>query len=186
MRANWSIGVLGSLVLGLSGQAHALTITPASGGCTTNVNSNLSEAAVESWVASCFANAADLTLLYKSEVGGGETGTFAGSYETTYSNTATDPSDALIDYIGGAAIACPSCYLLVKDGNSNPAQYLFDISAWNGTEDLVLTGFWPRRGAISNVQVWGAARSVPEPATLALLGVGLLGSLAARRRSRAG
>jgi hypothetical protein len=52
-------------------------------------------------------------------------------------------------------------------------------------EDLVLTGFWPQNGAISHVALYGTATSVPEPATLSLLGAGLIGVfLGRRRRSR--
>lgn len=163
-------------------------MTPGGTSCTTNDTSNFGDTQVEALVLSCFGLNLDLTLLYKAEVNEDgptvESGSFAGSYDTTFSNTPTDPSDALIDYISGAAIACPECILLVKDGNQSPAQYLFNIGSWNGTEDLNLQGFWPNNGAISNVAIWGAppTRQVAEPATLALLGLGLLTAAAMRRR----
>lgn len=113
--------------------------------------------------------------IYKQDVGGAESGSFAGSYDTTFSNSATDPEDGLIDYIGGDSIICPECFLLVKDGASDPNWYIFDISSWNGTDDIVLQDFWVGQGAISNVAIFGNSANVPEPGILALLAVGLLG-----------
>ena len=123
----------------------------------------------------------DLTMFYKSNVGGVDEGPYAGSYATSYSNSETDPMDALIEYIGGATISCPTCYLSVKDGNHSPALYVFNISDWNGMESIDLQDFWPGRGAISNVAIWGSTR-VPEPATLALFGIAVLVVAAMKRK----
>ena len=113
---------------------------------------------------------------YKQNVGGGEEGSFAGSYSTTFDNTPTDPQDATITYVPGTtALTCPECFLLIKDGNQDPIWYIFDIGdTWNGTDTITLTGFWPNQGAISHVSLLGAPGQVPEPGPLALLAIGLL------------
>jgi len=182
-----------ALVLGLAAaQAHSaiISLTPGGANWTTNDNSNLNGAAVASLV----GTSSVLRLLYKMNVGGAEDGTFAGSYSTVFANTSSDPQDATITYDGSPDlfITCPNCYLVVKDGNQNPAQYLFDIGTWNGMDTFSLTGFWPQQGAISNVAIWGASTnggtpplSIPEPGALLLMGAGLMGlGLVRRRKSR--
>jgi hypothetical protein len=123
-------------------------------------------------------------LLYKDNVGGSEEGmaNFMASYETTYFNTALDPMDAQITYVGGDIMADAN-WLVVKDGDTAPSWYLFDISAWDGVETISLNNFWPQQGAISHISIFGSDTvKVPEPGTLALFGLGLLGLGLVRRR----
>jgi len=185
---------LGCLVLAVialalgstNASADPLSLTPADTSCKTNDNTNLSGDALYKILDNCFdVDLSTLSLLYKAEVPTGESGPFATSYQTTFTNTSSDPENALIQYVGGAAIGCMECYLVVKDGNHYPAQYFFDLSlfGWNGTQTLDLTKFWPQGGAISNVAIWGSPRQVPEPSTLLLLGSGV--TLAFLRRRRA-
>ena len=162
------------VVFGIMSSASALTITPTTTPQWTGNENNTPD----------ILNAIDdlgITLgdmLYKSSVGGGEEGPLASSYQTTFLNTPTDPSGALITWQGPYIV--DDAFLLVKDGSQTPAWYLFNLASWDGMDTLVLSGFWPNQGAISNVSLYGTA-AVPEPGTMLLLGVGLIGVAGARR-----
>ena len=142
---------------------------------------------------SSLVGVADLVSLYKADVGVPvvEEGPFTSSYKTTFSNTSTDPEDALIEYISGDSISCPECFLLVKDGAAHtPIWYVFDIGSWDGLGDIIITDFWPTLpdgtsgGAISHVEIFGNSSNVPEPGMIGLLAIGLIGVVVARRRMK--
>lgn len=135
-----------------------------------------------------------LSLLYKNDVDDGEEegAPYDPWYETTYSNTPSDPSGATISWQGvgtDPSISCPECYLYVKDGRQDPNVYIFnlgtlvDLARWNGTDDLVLENFWPAQGAISHVAIYGVS-VIPVPATFWLFGTALLGFIGISRRTR--
>jgi hypothetical protein len=167
-----------ALAMALNLNANALSITPASPSIMTF--SSPSQSVIDSQINAYFNP--DPTLAYIQNVGGPELGPFAASYSTSFFNTPSDPADATISYISGPKISAQDIYLLVKDGNHNPTGYLFDISSWNGMENLVVTNFWPAQGAISHVSIYTRGNAVPDAgATLMLLGIGL-SSLAAARR----
>jgi len=173
------LAALAALVRVLTFNAYALSITPAT--LPQYSGPENSQSAINTAIAPYIGSA---PLLYKGEVGGAEEGSLAGSYETTFSNSASDPTDALIEYISGQYVGAPA-WLLVKDGDANPGWYLFNLSTlgWNGTDDLVLTGFWPGKGAISHVSLYGTA--VPDgAATAALLGLGLISLTMFSRKDR--
>ena len=134
--------------------------------------------------------AGTLEELYKQDQGQepNDSGSYSGSYSTTFSNAPNDPQDATITFDGGSSISGDPLYLLVKDGNQDPIWYVFDLSdidgqAWNGTDPLMLEGFWPAQGAISHVAIYGApSNGVPDGgATSLLLGLAVLGLAGFRR-----
>ena len=161
--------------------ANALLLTPATATWQGSVPNNPDADAVETIT----GTSAQLTLAYKNNVGGGEEGSFAGSYRTTYYNTPTDPEDAEIKYTGGTAITGNPIYLMVKDGNQNPTWYIFNISSWNGTEKINLSDFWPSQGAISHVSIFTGSGSTTVPdagSSIALLGLALTSIGVLRRK----
>jgi hypothetical protein len=120
-----------------------------------------------------------------------ESGTFASSYSTLFSNPSNDPGNATISYVSGAKIV-GATHVLVKDGNHEPAWYLYNITGlWDGMANIEAINFWPNGGAISHITLYGTTGpptgtgpNVPEPAAL-LVWVGLIlagGSIAGDRR----
>ena len=133
----------------------------------------------------------DKSFLYKAAVGNqddpnvSEEGTLRDSYTTVFDENPLDPSKAAITYdLTNSWVDGDTKWLLVKDGNQDPAWYLFDISDWDGTETLELLGFWPQNGAISHVAIYGVA--APIPGAVWLLGSGILGLVGIRRKFRKG
>lgn len=173
--------LLFSLMLLVATQAQALVLTP-DGEYTNELY----------YPAYSNPDAADISaitgftseLLYKDNVGGAEEGmaNFMASYDTTYTDTATDPANAFLTFTGGDVMTDAS-WLLVKDGNHAPSWYLFDISGWNGTEDIQMLDFWPAQGAISHISIFGStSTSVPEASSIYLLAFGLVGLFGMARR----
>jgi len=169
---------------GMALNANALLLTPADADWQGSLPKNPNADNVEAIT----GTSAQLTTLYKSDFGVGEEGSLAGSYDTTYSNSDTDPSDAKIEYKGGSIVSGSPIYLLVKDGNHNPIWYIFDITGWNGTETIELKGFWPDGGAISHINFLSPETTTRVPdagSSLALLGLALTSVGLLRRKLQA-
>jgi hypothetical protein len=182
-------------VIGGAISAQALSITPSSG--TLNVTRwqgpETSQAAIDLIIGGIIAPS---TELYKQDVGKvsdplpAATGLLAANYKTTFDNEPLDPSEALIEHLGGLSVG-PNAYLLVKGGGPTKfvgdLWYLYDLTAlgWNGTEDLELTEFWPNQGAISHVTLYGDIPGTPDGGTTALLLGAVMAGFAALRRKLA-
>jgi hypothetical protein len=181
------IGVAMLMVLGTALQAHALAITPSTGtlNVTRWVGNQNGQDQIDAAIAPIIGTS---TELYKQDVGAGsDSGALAGSYSTVFLNTAADPSGATITHVSGPVVG-PTAYLLVKDGNQEPAWYLFNLTAlsWTGTQTLDLSGFWPNQGAISHVALYGTRTQVPDGGmTISLLGSALVGLGLLRRKLNA-
>ena len=103
-------------VLALAAQAQALVITPSTDTPLTGTQTD--QPSIDIAIAGALGTSVEL---YKQNVGGSESGALAGSYETTFFNTPTDPSGVLIEYVGGDVVG-PTAFLLVKDGNQDFAS----------------------------------------------------------------
>lgn len=122
------------------------------------------------------------TLQYKATPPSSESGPLSSSYDTSYTTVGSDIKGFTISYVGGAV--ADGKYLVAKDGNPH-GHYIFDLSGWNGTDPIVVSGLWPNQGNLSHASIWGGKKQVPDGgATAALLGLGMLGlGFLARRKA---
>lgn len=175
-------GIRGLLVLAallVAGHAQALMLSPSDLDQMTDQTHTGKPALHAEDVADLFGTTSSLSLFYKAEYRGADSGLYKDSYMTMFGG---DPNSADIYHWEGAKINCVECYLVVKNG-AQP-QYLFDLSArnWDG-KNLSLRHFYENtQGAISHIAIFGAVAQVPEAGALVLMGLGLLGLGLARRR----
>ena len=172
---------------GVTAQAALVDIALTPADCTVNVNcwtsndpSNPKLSDMEALIGTT-----DLTSLYKMNVGdASDTGPYANSYTTTFSNSALDPEDALIQLVKDAdPITCGECYLAVKGGNQTPALYIFSLTT-GMINSITLTDFWVGNGAISHLEIVRGISAVPVPAAVWLFGTALVGLLGFGKRRK--
>lgn len=192
------IGVMmSSGMLGVASQAYALNITPAGPGLVATVTGPPAPALDADDLKGMLNLNFNLGSVYKQDVPVlatppyNESGNAAAFYSTLFN---ADFSGGTISWDVNAMyyIACPDCYLVVKDGNQDPYVYVFNLGNWDGKQTINLSGFWPGPGSISYVEIFnnasgggGTVAMIPEADTYAMLlaGLGLVG-FAARRRLR--
>jgi hypothetical protein len=136
---------------------------------TSDDNSSPSLATVAGWVM-----LPSVDELYKQNSGGAEEKTFASSYSASIT-PAADYEDILFEYDAGATFGDPNLFALIKDGNQEPAIYVFNISNWDRVSDLRFLDFWrsPVQGSISHFSIYGGddppgggLGGVPEPVSI--------------------
>ena len=130
---------------------------------------------------------AGLNLAYKDEKNG-ESGGLKGSYNSTFVEGSNDITITHVD--GTDFIDCGlGCWLVMKDGNTDPARYLFNLaligfSGWDGKAALELTDFFTGK-SISHAALFtgGDVPAVPVPAAVWLFGTALLGFFGLSRKT---
>lgn len=168
----------------LPGTASALSITPTTGALSVTrwQGNEHTPPTIATAIAPYIGGA---TQQYKNNVGGAEEGALQASYNGTFGPSNADAGYGTISYVSGSIVS-PTAFFLVKDGNHQPAWYLYNLTAlgWTGVESLELSGFWPNQGSISHVAIYGGiGTSVPDSGTtVGLLGLGLLGFALIGRR----
>lgn len=191
MKASLKVLAAAVIMLGVASQAHAtaINVSPSTTACGTPTcllasGPETSQDDIDTVLAALLGPS--VTELYKQNVGEGtDSGAFAPYYQTAFQNTPTDPSGFTITWVGSGSnyISTVPVYLLVKDGNQDPAWYLFDISNWGGQDLITGTNFWPNQGAVSHIALYGGATTtVPDGGSMVtLLGMALLGVAGLRR-----
>ena len=191
MSKSYHLKFAGILLMLFNSQVFAarVTFTPLNIVNPTHCTSNVK---VKKTVANCSGtHKSKLVLNYKSKRFGAESGKYKRSYSTTFSNSSARPEDALISFDNGAlgtmdCVTTHSCYLSIKGGKQTRSVYVFHLGLWDGKKNIKLSGFWPRKGYIKNIQLWSAEpiSNIPLPATAWLFVSGLVGLIGMTQKIR--
>lgn len=194
-----------AVTMGAVTQAHAgpITVTPTTTVCgsPTCVVASGNESG-QNDINAKIATALGITvpqvvglLKYSDGPADPEQGVAASWYTTTFNNADLADSDARITWDGPGYINSNPVYALIKDGNATPNWFFFNISGWNGKDNIEFAGFFNetnKKGetqykAVSHVSLYGNSTTpgdtpVPDGGSMAmLLGMSLMGIAAARR-----
>jgi len=186
-----------ALAIGLTGSAFGLTFTAASVAAASGNDGPGPDPLTNVQVKAALGLSYNLTELYWA-TGSGDSndgGSFDSSYRTTFSASDTDVS---IDDVGTPIISGYNSLFLLAwgDNDANPDWKIFNITGWNGTDNIFLDRIFPKPGDNNKydmelVKIFGGNapqqpnNGVPDSGSTALLlGSALLGlALYSRRRS---
>ena len=183
MRRGLTLLAVAVILLGVSYQAEATAISlnpslaacasPAVPACLALSGPETSNSAITTII----DNLLGVDEIYKANPGAGlDEGTAASWYTSSISD-----SGGTITWNGGNYIGGSPIYFLVKDGNHNPAWYLYDISNWGGKDTITFSNFWPAQGGISHVAIFGGFGVPDGGSVVMLLGAALMGLAGLRR-----
>ena len=173
------------VALAMAASAQALPLTPSDpnppliyqeSGHAGNVDAGDVNAVLNALAPYNLSSPWSVEEVFKQNTGGAE----EKSYAPYYTSVLND-AGGTIDWDGPEKIIGEYIFLVVKDGTPRP-YYLFDISGWNGMEQIVLSGFYPNQGAVSHVSIFTSGiPQVPDGgATAALLGLAFMAAGARR------
>lgn len=190
-----SRAILAAMVsLLLASSAQAISLTPSTASCSTIgapclllTGTDSSESAARAAIAAALGTTSaefEAMLFYKStQSDAAESGPWKDYYSTSYLGTPSAFARISWDGSPDPFIVADPAYAYIKDGNLG--WYFFDITGWNGMEDVVFSGFFGgNQGKISHVSLYGteSQRDVPDGGSMAmLLGMAVAGLAGFRR-----